>query len=188
MVGIYGKGAFLESFSEKLIWLCSVWEGLFNGENRKSGKSLVKFYGKTGKDFVRKLNWKNGKMVFLCPIWQVSVVKGIFLLLQSYELWYSWNLTFFCTRFEAEWKLRKMYRSDGKTDFKNPNWDRKVNFSSFWFFGVFEKNGWKTATEKFQDAVNLDTVWYCRGGSLAEMLHSLQAGFGHSKSVRKITE
>ena len=68
MVGIYGKGAFLESFLEKLVWLCSVLKGLFNGENRKSGKSSVKFYGKTGKDFVRKLNWKNGKVVFLCPI------------------------------------------------------------------------------------------------------------------------
>ena len=186
MVGIYGKGAFLESFSEKLIWLCSVWKGLFNGENRKSGKSLVKFYGKTGKDFVRRLNWKNGKMVFLCPIWQVSVVKGIFLLLQSYELWYSWNLTFFVQDLKQNGNWGKCTDLTEKLTSKIQTGTEKSIFHLFGFFGILRKMGEKLPQRNFK--TQLIWIHYCRGGSLAEMLHSLQAGFGHSKSVRKNPE
>ena len=64
----------------------------------------------------------------------------------------------------------------------------KSIFHIFVFFGILRKMGEKLPQRNFKTQliwIQSDTVG---GGSLAEMLHSLQAGFGHSKSVRKNPE
>ena len=72
----------------------------------------------------------------------------------------------------------------GKSDFKNPNWDRKVKVSSFWFFYFFVKNGQKWTIQKFYRRCKgvLVTVEDCGHGPVGGCCSKLWMGVTYNQS------